>query len=197
MRTFGAGIHSFGLSFSPDGRYLASGSADAQIYYWDVQTGVCLRQFAGHQGWSMNVCFHPHGDRFVSAGADDSVRLWDVASGKELKQIRSDPIQRFAFSPEGKRLVTVSFDGAVVLRDAITMEEVITLRRSSGAPPSSVSFSQDGLTLAVSDENGFVKVWQAGPKSVSLLTDARDYREFFEPTGAHVETCCLYDEDRA
>ena len=145
--------------FSPDGKQIASADQDGQVRIWDVASARTDKTLIGHTGVVKLISFSPDSRRLVTAAEDNTVRLWDVASGKELKQIGSDPVQRFAFSPDGKRLVTVSFDGAVVLRDAITVEEVITLRRSGG-PPSSVSFSRDGLTLAVSDEYGAVRVWQ-------------------------------------
>jgi WD40 repeat protein len=86
-----------------------------------------------------------------------------VATGQQLKQpIRSDPVERFAFAPDGKRLVTASYDGTVIVWDPAAMQEVVTLRRGGrNGPPSSVSFSDDGLVLAVSDQKGIVQVWQA------------------------------------
>jgi len=147
--------------FSPDGKQIASADQDGKVRIWSVASATITNTLIGHTGVARLIRFSPDGRLLATAGDDNTVRLWNVALGKELKQIRSDSIQRFAFSPDGKRLVTASFDGAVVLRDSSTMEEVITLRRSGGAP-SSMSFSQNGLALAVSDENGAIRVWQAG-----------------------------------
>ena len=147
--------------FSPDGKLISSADQDGKVRIWDVASARIINTLSGHTGVARLICFSPDGRLLATAGDDNTVRLWDVALGKELNEIRSDSIQRFAFSPDGKRLVTASFDGAVVLRDAITLDEIITLRRS-GKPPSSVSFSQNGLTLAVSDESGGVRVWEAG-----------------------------------
>jgi WD40 repeat protein len=146
--------------FSADGKRIASADQDGKVRIWDVASATITNTLTGHTGVARLIRFSPDGRLLATAGDDNTVRLWDVALGKELNHIRSDSIQRFAFSPDGKRLVTVSFDGAVVVRDAISMEEVITLRRS-GRDPSSVSFSQDGLTLAVSDVSGAIRVWQA------------------------------------
>ena len=108
------------------------------------------------------ISFAPDGRRLATAGEDNTVRIWDLSSGKELKEpIHSHFLARSAFTPDGKRLVTASYDGEVILWDVAEMQEVITLQRRGG-PPSSLNFSQNGLTLAVSDETGVVKVWQAG-----------------------------------
>jgi WD40 repeat protein len=161
IRTFGAGIHSFGLSFSPDGRYLASASADAQIYYWDVQQGVCLRQFAGHQGWSMNVCFHPDGDRLVSAGADGTVRVWDVASGNcdRLWHGHTNWVTTVDYSPDGKTILSGSLDGTLRLWDVVadTERRVLT---GEGDEIWSAGFSPDGTSIVSVGVSELVWIWR-------------------------------------
>jgi WD40 repeat protein len=148
--------------FSPDGKKIASADQDGKIKIWDVASRTTERTLTGHTGVVKLLSFSPDGQLLASAADDNTVRLWDPTSGKQLKQhIGSDSVQRFAFAPDGKRLVTVSLDGAVVLWDPNTMDEVVTIRKSGRSiTPSSVTFSPDGLTLAVSDESG-VKVWQA------------------------------------
>lgn len=148
--------------FSQDGKQIASADQDGKVRIWDVASVKIVNTLIGHNGVAKLIGFSPD-DRMIATAADDNtVRTWDAASGKEVKSpVRSDSVQRFAFTPDGKRLVTASHDGAVVLWEVNGMQEVITLQKL-GRPPSSVTFSNDGLTLAVSDENGGVRVWQAG-----------------------------------
>jgi WD40 repeat protein len=148
--------------FSPDGKQIASADQDGKVRIWDVASGKIINTLIGHNGAAKLIRFSPDGRMIATAADDNTVRIWDAASGKEVKSpVRSDSVQRFAFTPDGKRLVTASHDGAVVLWEVDGMQEVITLQKL-GRPPSSVTFSNDGLTLAVSDENGGVRVWQAG-----------------------------------
>jgi WD40 repeat protein len=150
--------------FSSDGQKIASADKDGAIRIWNVQTRAIEKTLNGHEA-AVKLLSFSSDNRFLASAADDNtVRLWDMATGQELKQpIGSDPVQRLIFTPDGKRLVTASFDGAVVLWDPTTMQEVVTLRRGGRTgQPTSVSFSRDGLILAVSDVNGSVKVWQAG-----------------------------------
>jgi len=150
--------------FSPDGKKTASADLDGKIKIWDVASARIEKTLSGHQGVARQLSFSPDGRMVASAGDDNTVRLWDVATGQQLKQpLGSDRVERLTFAPDGKRLVTVSYDGTVVLWEPNAMQEVVTLRRGGqNGPPSSVSFSGDGLILAVSDEGGAVKVWQAG-----------------------------------
>jgi len=154
--------------FSPDGQKIASADQDGKIRIWDVASWTMEKTLIGHEGAVRLLCFSPNGQTLASASDDNTVRLWDLSTGQELKQpIRSDYVQRFAFAPDGKRLITASYDGTVILWDPGSMQEVVTLRRGGeNAPPTSVSFSNDGLILAVSDDGGAVKVWQAGRPSL-------------------------------
>jgi WD40 repeat protein len=152
--------------FSPDGKQIASADQDGKIRIWDVASATINKTLIGHTGVAKLISFSPDGRLLATAADDNTVRIWDPVSGNELgPPVHSDSVQRFAFTPDGKRLVTASLDGAVVLWDVTDMQEIVTLRRRGGQP-SSVSFSQNGLALAVSDENGAVRVWQAGQPSL-------------------------------
>ena len=75
------------IAWSPDGRMLASPSADKTIRLWDVETGEEVRRFNGHTASVMQAVFTPDGRRVLSGSEDGTVRLWDVATGKEHRQI--------------------------------------------------------------------------------------------------------------
>ena len=158
---FDSGNMYYRAVFSPGGKQIASADQDGKVRIWDIASAKIIKSLIGHSGVAKVIGFSPDGRLIGTAADDNTVRMWDAASGKEIKSpVRSDSVQRFAFAPDGKRFVTASHDGAVVLWEVDGMQEVITLQKL-GKPPSSVTFSNDGLTLAVSDESGGVKVWQA------------------------------------
>lgn len=107
------------LAFSPDSKYVLSGSFDQTIRYWEVSTAKEMRTFIGHKGSVWSVAFSPDG-RYVLTGGDDMiVHLWNVSTGKELKQFtgHTRPILSVTFSPGGRYALSGSEDHTVRLWD--------------------------------------------------------------------------------
>jgi WD40 repeat protein len=77
------------LSFSRDGKLLASGGYDGLVKLWDVNSGRELHTLRGHTGTINALTFSPDG-RFIVSGSDDgSARLWKVENGEFLATLAS------------------------------------------------------------------------------------------------------------
>jgi WD40 repeat protein len=67
------------LSFSPDGRRLASAGFDARIKLWDTEIGLELLTLNGHTSWIWVARFSPDGRKILSCSRDRTVRIWDAS----------------------------------------------------------------------------------------------------------------------
>jgi WD40 repeat protein len=152
------------VAFSPDGKTLASGSADHTIKLWDVTSGTELRTLIGHSETVTSVAFSPDGKILASGSFDHMVKLWDVSTGTPLRTLTVGhpyPVTSIAFSQDGKTLVSGSYDSTVTIWEVSTGRALRTLMIEQGHPNVlSVAFSPDGKTLASGSSDSTVRIWE-------------------------------------
>src|SRR6185369_3283457 len=73
----------WGVSFSPDGRWIATAGADHSIRLTHAESIAEKRILRAHEGQVLAVVFSPDGSLLASACEDKTARLWDVATGRE------------------------------------------------------------------------------------------------------------------
>jgi Cdc6-like AAA superfamily ATPase len=96
------------VAFSPDGRHIASGSADETLRLWEVETGREIACFDVHKMPVDAAAFSPDGRQIVSGSQDATLRLWEAASGRELGCFRGlgGWVLAVAFSPDGRQVLS-------------------------------------------------------------------------------------------
>ncbi|HEY2290720.1 MAG TPA: hypothetical protein VGM86_08465 [Thermoanaerobaculia bacterium] len=194
----------FGVAFSPDGKRLASASADNSVILWDVDSRKKIATLEGHMGSVYSVAFSPDGKRLASASADNSVILWDVNSRNPIASLEghNDPVYGVAFSPDGKRLASASGDTTLILWDVDSRKPIATLEGHKAAV-SGVAFSPDGKRLASASSDTTVILWDVDSRTPIATPEGHKYEVYsvaFSPDGKRLasasgDTVILWDVD--
>jgi WD40 repeat protein len=160
------------LLFAPDGKTLASASADGTIFVWETATGKELRQFKGRPYGSSSIVFSPDGKTLAFSGEDMSVQFWDLSTGKMLRQFAAPQMSfmSLAISPELKTAAFVCNDQSIRLWDAVAGKELTSIARQQPANGQQaffgniIAFSSDSRSIAVGGNDGnrsAVRFWEA------------------------------------
>jgi WD40 repeat protein/serine/threonine protein kinase len=184
------------ISFSPDGRRLASAGFDKTVKLWDLATGQEVLTLRGHPDLVSRVLFDPSGRRLASASEDGTVKIWDATPlndnpepGSRTLRGHTGVVNGVAYSPNGRFLASGSVDQTVKVWDMQTYREVHTLRGHTEGVWS-VAFSLDGR-LATASADKTVKLWDAATgQEVRTLKEFRGglRRMALSPDGRRVAT---------
>ena len=151
-------------TFSPDGRWLATGSSDTTARVWAAASGKELRKFNHGPGATVTaVAFSSDGRRLATSSKASTADIWDAASGREIRQIKHGngfSLYAVAFSPDGRWLATGSFENTARIWDSGTGREIQKLTHNRIV--NAVAFSPDGRWLATGSIDNTARIWDSG-----------------------------------
>ncbi|OUL27508.1 WD40 repeat domain-containing protein, partial [Nostoc sp. 106C] len=177
------------VSFSPDGKTIASASDDNTIKLWSLD-GKELKTFKGHSDSVSWASFSPDGKTIASTGRDKTIKLWNL-DGKELKTFKghSDWVWGVSFSPDGQTIASASADKTIKLW-SLDGKELKTFKRHSDGV-SSVSFSPDGKTITSASRDHTVILWDLDLDNLLILgcNWLQDYLHNHPETLAELQPC--------
>jgi WD40 repeat protein len=119
-------------AFSANGLAFATGSLK-RLRIWGTQTGT-LQQDVACTANVNNIAFAPRGDTIATLHADGRLALWNFHTGEQLNSTQAHPDEAYglSFSPDGKRIATVSRNNFTIkIWDAATLQLVAAHHRSN------------------------------------------------------------------
>ncbi|MCC5617840.1 hypothetical protein LC605_22685 [Nostoc sp. CHAB 5836] len=157
------------VSFSPDGKLLATASYDNTAKLWR-RDGSLFKILEGHTQPVMSVRFSPDGKTIASGSQDGTVRLWDN-NGNFIRFIPAHQnwVMSVSFSRDGKTIATGGKDGTVKLW-RLDGQFLSTLKGHQGLIRQ-VSFSPKGDRMITVSDDKTVKLWSQDGKKLLITLD--------------------------
>jgi WD40 repeat protein len=154
-----------GIAFSPDGRYLATASADQTARIWDLSAGEAevLASRQCHRGRVWGVAVRQDGKWAASCADDGTLHLWDLAANTPLGVRGPFPTRAIekrqelwaiAFSPDQKRLAVGSSQSPYLHLQEAHTGQFLPLAPAPTHPARTLAFSPDGQLLAAGFNEG-------------------------------------------
>ncbi len=165
-------------AFSPNGKFVVTGSDDRTARLWNTATGKPVGRLLHHPGPVWSVAYGPDGKTVLTGCDDGAARLWDVATGQAVgSPLRHEGVvMAVAYSPDGRTILTGSADNMARLWDVATLRPI-------GQPfvhqdsVRAVAFSPDGRAILTGSEEASARLWDAATgRPINLPLRIRSFR---------------------
>ena len=150
----------FSVHFDKTGKKLLSTGWDGDAYIWDVDTGKKLQWIKGVKAYTSD--FSKIGNYIVTGGFNKLFSFWEIDTKEKFRDYigHTDVVTSFAFNPDGRTVISTSWDGKINVFDVISGFQLHNIDAHSGKI-NTVIFSKYGKVFYTGSSDGKIAVWNS------------------------------------
>lgn len=175
------------LSFSADGRYIATGDIQGTVVIWNRADRSVLRRIRAHSGEARYLVFIAGKNEIASAGTDGAVRLWGISGAGALATLLEPSdfaVTALTGSADGQLLYAAREDMTIKgwnvplrsLRSTLDLDD---------RQINSIALSPDGDLMALVEEDESIMIWNIRESRIAWKNelDSSATQVIFSPDG--------------
>ena len=160
------------LVFSPDNKFILSGSDDYTARIWEASSGRELDCLRGHKGPIRTLCFSPKGNLILTGSTDYTARLWERNAGNARLKValtgHTGTIYAVAFSPDSELILTASRDKTARIWNQ--NGDLLQILKGHKDMILAATFSPDGQQIFTGSTDGQLNVWNLDGRKIKSLS---------------------------